>query len=42
MDGNEGVESSLHETGFDEKENLNISSAIGSSEGHNQDNVISK
>lgn len=40
MEGNESEQEEKHETGFDEKENLEISSSIATNDGHNQENVI--
>lgn len=39
MEGNESEQQEKHETGFDEKENLEINQT---NDGHNEENVICK
>jgi hypothetical protein len=42
MEANESEERTEHETGFVEKENLEISSSTATNESHTQENVISE
>lgn len=42
MESNESENTEKHETGIDEKENLEIISLIAASDGLSDDNVISK
>lgn len=42
MEGNESEQQKKHETGFDEKENLELSSPVATNDSHNEENVICK
>lgn len=42
MESNEKPEDEKHETGFEEKENLELSSSVAADECHKEENVISE